>query len=290
MKILYIVQDFPTVLPENGYRLKVLSVWSYIGQRHDCHVIGFGSGMGSQEVSECETLAPRLTVIGALEKNTGLQLRWRQARRLVTGRGLASTARFEGGGLREAVESALATTQFDVIHVDMAALCEVIDWIPEGKSVLSVNDALSLTTGRLVKVERSARKRWRLMFEYRRAQDVERRVYRRFSAVHVVSDVDASYLRETAGLKNVVERMVIMGDERIVPRDIPRDLVTAGGAPSIPAGTNKTLREFRNDMEREYILFKLHELDWNVSKAAQVLGIERTNLHKKMKSLEIHRD
>ena len=91
-------------------------------------------------------------------------------------------------------------------------------------------------------------------------------------------------------LKNVVERMVIMGDERIVPRDIPRDLVTAGGAPSIPAGTNKTLREFRNDMEREYILFKLHELDWNVSKAAQVLGIERTNLHKKMKSLEIHRD
>jgi two-component system nitrogen regulation response regulator NtrX len=91
-------------------------------------------------------------------------------------------------------------------------------------------------------------------------------------------------------LKNVVERMVIMGDERIVSRDIPRDLGTDGGAPSIPAGTNKTLREFRNDMEREYILFKLHELDWNVSKAAQVLGIERTNLHKKMKTLDIHRN
>jgi glycosyltransferase involved in cell wall biosynthesis len=228
MKILYIVQDFPTVLPENGYRLKLLSVFSYIGKRHDCHVIGFGSGMESQEVNECERLAPRLTVIGALEKNTGLQLRWRQARRLVTGRGLTATARFEGGGLREAVESALATTQFDVIHVDMAALCEVIDWIPEGKSVLSVNDALSLTTGRLVKVERSVRKRWRIMFEYRRAQDVERRVYSRFSAVHVVSDVDASCLRETAGLKNVVVIRLAVGQKYFSAPIGPKQSCSAG--------------------------------------------------------------
>jgi len=91
-------------------------------------------------------------------------------------------------------------------------------------------------------------------------------------------------------LKNVVERMIIMSEEKVTMRDIPRDLMSSGETPSILPGTNKTLRDFRNDMEREYILFKLHELDWNVSKAAQVLGIERTNLHKKMKALDVHRD
>lgn len=91
-------------------------------------------------------------------------------------------------------------------------------------------------------------------------------------------------------LRNVVERMVIMSDERIGIRDVPREISGAAPAASIPPGTNKTLRQFREDMEREYIIYKLNELDWNVSKCSQVLGIERTNLHKKMKALGIHRD
>jgi two-component system nitrogen regulation response regulator NtrX len=91
-------------------------------------------------------------------------------------------------------------------------------------------------------------------------------------------------------LRNLVERMVIMSDERITVRDVPREIMGAAPVAAIPVGTNKTLREFRQDMEREYIVFKLNELDWNVSKTASVLGIERTNLHKKMKGLGIHRD
>jgi two-component system nitrogen regulation response regulator NtrX len=90
-------------------------------------------------------------------------------------------------------------------------------------------------------------------------------------------------------LRNVVERMVIMSDEKITVRDVPREVAGAEPTGSIPPGTNKTLREFREDMERQYVLYKLEELDWNVSKAAGVLGIERTNLHKKMKVLGIHR-
>ena len=90
-------------------------------------------------------------------------------------------------------------------------------------------------------------------------------------------------------LKNVVERMVIMGDERIVMRDLPRDLVGSAPSPAVMAGSNKTLREFREYMESEYIRFKLEELEWNVSQTATVLGIERTNLHKKMKALGIKR-
>ena len=43
------------------------------------------------------------------------------------------------------------------------------------------------------------------------------------------------------------------------------------------------LRELRDLVERDYILKKLEEHDWNITQAAQALGVERTNLHKKIK-------
>ena len=52
---------------------------------------------------------------------------------------------------------------------------------------------------------------------------------------------------------------------------------------------SKSLREFREEIEAEFIRMKLAELGWNISKTAQVLGIERTNLHKKLRALGIHR-
>jgi two-component system nitrogen regulation response regulator NtrX len=43
-------------------------------------------------------------------------------------------------------------------------------------------------------------------------------------------------------------------------------------------------------MEREYIRIKLEENGWNISRTATLLGIERTNLHKKMRALGLSRD
>jgi DNA-binding NtrC family response regulator len=101
-------------------------------------------------------------------------------------------------------------------------------------------------------------------------------------------------------LRNVVERLVIMSDEVIRERDLPPYL----GGPR-PAGTRQTgpqptafdlgryatrsLREFREEIEAEFIRMKLAELGWNISRTAQALGIERTNLHKKLRALGIHR-
>jgi two-component system nitrogen regulation response regulator NtrX len=50
------------------------------------------------------------------------------------------------------------------------------------------------------------------------------------------------------------------------------------------------LREFREEMEKEFILAKLGEHGWNISRTAETLGIERTNLHKKMRAHGITRD
>jgi two-component system, NtrC family, nitrogen regulation response regulator NtrX len=58
-----------------------------------------------------------------------------------------------------------------------------------------------------------------------------------------------------------------------------------------PDGTRGrlTLREHRDASERAYILDTLKELAWNISRAAVVLGVERTNLHKKIRAYGIKR-
>jgi DNA-binding NtrC family response regulator len=98
-------------------------------------------------------------------------------------------------------------------------------------------------------------------------------------------------------LRNVVERMVIMSDELVLMRDLPPDLGGRSPKSSAAAEPNddvrryydRTLREFREAAESDFIRFKLDEHDWNISRTAQTLGIERTNLHKRMRALGIHR-
>jgi DNA-binding NtrC family response regulator len=99
-------------------------------------------------------------------------------------------------------------------------------------------------------------------------------------------------------LRNVAERLVIMSDEYIVEKDLPPYLggPTRGGAEGshsgnvdIAAYADRSLREFRELIETEFIVHRLEEFDWNISRAAQSLGIERTNLHKKLRALGIQR-
>ncbi len=57
------------------------------------------------------------------------------------------------------------------------------------------------------------------------------------------------------------------------------------------AGAPKSnLREARDSAEREHILVALEEAKWNVSSAARALGMERTNLHKRIRALGLARE
>lgn len=60
---------------------------------------------------------------------------------------------------------------------------------------------------------------------------------------------------------------------------------------NLPDGSgSKNLRDARQEFEREFILKTLKEHDWNISKTAQILGIERSHLHRKIKSYGIETD
>jgi len=102
-------------------------------------------------------------------------------------------------------------------------------------------------------------------------------------------------------LRNVIERLVILSEDSIGVGDLPEEIVTEVARKNRPERTMAALdlppetrtlplRELRDLIERQYILSKLDENGWNISRTAQVLDIERTNLHKKMRALGISRD
>ncbi len=90
-------------------------------------------------------------------------------------------------------------------------------------------------------------------------------------------------------LRNLVERMVIMvPGANVERRHLPENLLS-NRAPSFHRSTTgfPTLHEARNAYERDYILHKLEENHGNISRTAEALGLERSHLYRKMKSLGI---
>jgi len=87
-------------------------------------------------------------------------------------------------------------------------------------------------------------------------------------------------------LKNLIERIVILNPQvRVDARHIPLNRVRRPS--ERPLGGFGSLQEVREAAEREYILKKLEEAHGNVSRTAELLGLERSNLYRKMKALGI---
>jgi len=87
-------------------------------------------------------------------------------------------------------------------------------------------------------------------------------------------------------LKNLIERIVILNPQvRVDARHIP--LHPARRQPDRTADHFGSLQEVREAAEREYILKKLEETNGNMTRTAELLGLERSNLYRKMKALGI---
>ena len=89
-------------------------------------------------------------------------------------------------------------------------------------------------------------------------------------------------------LRNVIERIVIMNPttSRFERKHLP-PLVYRDGARRSAGSEASTLHQARAAYERDYILEKLDENHGNVSRTAEVLGLERSHLYRKMKTLGI---
>jgi len=112
----------------------------------------------------------------------------------------------------------------------------------------------------------------------RKPKELTAEAYRALEAYHWPGNV-----RE---LRNLMERIVIMNPQvRVDARHVP--LPRSPRAAERPAGGFGSLQEARASVEREYILKRLDETGGNVTRAAELLGLERSNLYRKMKALGI---
>src|SRR6478672_2828543 len=99
-------------------------------------------------------------------------------------------------------------------------------------------------------------------------------------------------------LKNTVERLLIMTPGDSIDVDDLRDVVRAEARPAavssetVNSGAANhlapgTLREFKESAERKFLVEKLRENAWNISKTAEVIGTPRSNLYKKLEQYAI---
>jgi two-component system, NtrC family, nitrogen regulation response regulator NtrX len=92
-------------------------------------------------------------------------------------------------------------------------------------------------------------------------------------------------------LRNLIERLVIMvPSDTIDITDLPAEFFRVPG--DIISGAMKlsTLQEFKDQAEKEFILAKLREHGWNVSKTAEAIDTPRSNLYKKIEQYGIKRE
>ena len=86
-------------------------------------------------------------------------------------------------------------------------------------------------------------------------------------------------------LRNLIERLVIIcPQQRIEPPHLPPELFRGSKSAQHPYAS---LHEARSAYERDFILRKLEEHQWNMTHTAAALGLERSHLYRKMKTLGI---
>ncbi|MCK5504484.1 MAG: sigma-54-dependent Fis family transcriptional regulator, partial [Thermodesulfovibrionia bacterium] len=96
-------------------------------------------------------------------------------------------------------------------------------------------------------------------------------------------------------LRNFVERIVIMSPEEDISGDtVEKYMHQDSSAPKSISDTRnlvpyhkQNFKEAKKEFEREYLVVKLQENNGNISQTAEMLGMERSHLHKKLKALQI---
>jgi two-component system nitrogen regulation response regulator NtrX len=87
-------------------------------------------------------------------------------------------------------------------------------------------------------------------------------------------------------LRNLIERlMIVVPQDHVEPLHLPAELFRGGNrlAPQL----NATLHEARDAYERDFILRKLEENQWHMTRTAAALGLERSHLYRRMRTLGI---
>jgi two-component system nitrogen regulation response regulator NtrX len=106
---------------------------------------------------------------------------------------------------------------------------------------------------------------------------------KRFSPEALEAMTRYSWKGNVRELKNVVERLMIMTDSEVIAKsDLPQQFGGTGKAALPDTGKVKSLKDFRELAEKDFILAKLEKNNWNISQTAREIDTPRSNLYKKL--------
>lgn len=113
---------------------------------------------------------------------------------------------------------------------------------------------------------------------------------KKFSKEAVELLKDQKWSGNVRELKNIIERILIMlPDEQIDKSDIVKLIPTSNGNDSEIFDISNSFQEFKEKAEKMFIQKQLELNEWNISKTAEVLGIQRSHLYGKMKKYNIEK-
>lgn len=119
----------------------------------------------------------------------------------------------------------------------------------------------------------------------RRFSSLYRKEAKNFTASAMDAMTNYNWPGNVRELKNTIERVVIMDSKTTIDAD---DLPALKGEPAPASSYNfDSFRSASQAYEREYITRKLAECEGNVSKTAEVMGVDRSHLYRRMKALNI---
>jgi two-component system, NtrC family, nitrogen regulation response regulator NtrX len=102
---------------------------------------------------------------------------------------------------------------------------------------------------------------------------------------------DAPWRGNVRELRNMIERLVIMVPaDKIDITDLPAEFFRTSSDIIATAMRLATLQEFKDEAEKAFIVAKLREFGWNVSKTADAIDTPRSNLYKKIEQYNIRRE
>ena len=112
-----------------------------------------------------------------------------------------------------------------------------------------------------------------------------------FTPTAIKAMSDAPWRGNVRELRNMVERLVIMvPTDKIDVTDLPPEFFRTPTDIISTAMRLNTLQEFKDEAEKAFIIAKLREHGWNVSKTAEAIDTPRSNLYKKIEQYNIKRE
>lgn len=193
MNILVLLQDVPYP-PVDGTRWKAYNALRSLAPAHECHVLSFGDEDAIERAKVLEKELPSVrfldVVIPSRGRKAHLQRAIALAHLLPPSMGPYLDPRFAA-----ALRQALHQNRYDLAFYDVVNLAPYLHVVGKLPSIHSPSDATSRSTRSIAAAEENRVRKAYLQLSASLLRRFERRVYHQFSRIHVVSPVDAQYLR-----------------------------------------------------------------------------------------------